>query len=255
MLRSKSGQALLELAVFGALALMIVASMINYGLMLNRQQEMDMYAFRRALQFSQARYNDDEADREVTFTASQEILPVNLLDRSVDRQQVTGSGTVNWEMDPSTLNGEDANDYPTQFWQWDKQMITNNEAVQMPRMYVKRNREDKKPRGFIDWVVEIVSAKSHSQKIWMAAPIEQSLKDSTKITNVTETTTERAGIRSGLARVSSQENGKLTMVMKTDAQIKEADRLIVSVLSKPGDITVNENGTIQKNRNWRAWVK
>ena len=46
---NKSGQATTELAIFGFVMLIALASLLRYGQIMNQQQEMRMHAFRKAL--------------------------------------------------------------------------------------------------------------------------------------------------------------------------------------------------------------
>ncbi len=48
----RSGQALVELAIFGAIFVMILGALLNYGIRYNLQQEASMTAFRRALRIA-----------------------------------------------------------------------------------------------------------------------------------------------------------------------------------------------------------
>src|SRR5512135_1346380 len=52
--RNKNGQALMELAVFGTLFLLILSALIGYGLKYNFQQRSQMISFRRAMAMASA---------------------------------------------------------------------------------------------------------------------------------------------------------------------------------------------------------
>ena len=58
---SEWGQALTELAVFGSVALAALAFLIQIGLQMNYQQEIDQNTFRRALQAARDEWNDDNS--------------------------------------------------------------------------------------------------------------------------------------------------------------------------------------------------
>ena len=50
----RRGQALIEFAIVGSIALMALAFLIQIGLRMNYQQEMDQQTFRRAMKIAQS---------------------------------------------------------------------------------------------------------------------------------------------------------------------------------------------------------
>lgn len=59
--RRRPGQALLEFALFGSVALLALAFMIQIGLTMNYQQEIEQQTFRRALRIAQSEAADVES--------------------------------------------------------------------------------------------------------------------------------------------------------------------------------------------------
>jgi hypothetical protein len=51
-MRTTNGQALIELAVFGSIFLMIVGAMLTYGLRYNFMQQANQLAYRRAMKIA-----------------------------------------------------------------------------------------------------------------------------------------------------------------------------------------------------------
>lgn len=65
----RTGQALVELAVFGTIFLMVMGALISYGLRYNAQQEASMMAFRRALRIAS---DPNQGGGSVTVVKSQD---------------------------------------------------------------------------------------------------------------------------------------------------------------------------------------
>jgi hypothetical protein len=258
-INKKSGQAATELAIFGSVMLMILAAMINYGQTLATQQELEMYAFRRALQLSRARYLDNGAARQVGFTVFREVYPVALGEPDVQRQKVSGSASVDWESDSGTLTGEDPEDFGVQYWQLGTRMIKNNEMIQLPRMKVKRERDMAEVRGFLETVWDVITGGGGNDPIdvWTSAPVDQSLSNNIKITNAREDFRELAGRITNTQNITSQENNNLTMVMQSVQKIRQWDPKIASITQStiPGDITILESENINKTKTWQTQIK
>ncbi len=64
----QSGQALLELAVFGSLILMVLGAIVSYGLRFNFQQQADMHVFRKAQELAMKHDNDNQPYGSSSYT-------------------------------------------------------------------------------------------------------------------------------------------------------------------------------------------
>jgi len=254
----KRGQAATELAIFGSIMLMIVAAMLNYGQTLATQQELQMYAFRRALQFSRARINDGGAARQAEFTVFKEVYPVNLLESGVAKTRISASASVDWESDSSTLTGEDPQDFGVQYWQLGRRMIRDNQLIELPKMKVKVKRDDNMPRGFLGYVWEFISGSGGGeQDMYMSAPIDQSLTNKVTVSENMDSNTESGGQTMMSRNAQTQEEGTLTLLMQPDlAHIKKFNPDVISLKEPiPPDITITESEKTLKDKAWETPVE
>ena len=263
-MRGNRGQAATELAIFGSIMLIIVGAMLNYGQTLATQQEMQMYAFRRALQLSRARYNDSEAARQVDFTVFKEVYPVSVLDSGVAKSRVSASASIDWESDTGTLTGEDPEDFSTQYWQLGRRMIRNNELIELPKMKVKLKKDETMSGSFLEYALQYITGGWDDRDAYVSAPIEQTLVDKTTIDPVNikgeyeEEIKENSGFNAQISvrKINrAEESGTLTLLMRSDDKIKKWDDRVIRIYSKPGDIAIREREKTKKERHWETPIK
>lgn len=119
--RGRAGQAILELAIFGAVALAALGFLLKMGMKMNHDQEVRMAAFRRALAAARA---DNGTDQDAMGTTFHYISNRQLPDSSDSyltpmRQRSEASAFVEWG-DRLTFahelnqNGDDDFGYKTQ---------------------------------------------------------------------------------------------------------------------------------------------
>ena len=96
--RAQAGQALLELAIFGAVALAALGFLIRVGMQMNYDQEIRMAAFRRALAAAGAdNGTDHDALGTVVYQIANRRMP-NPTDgfMSMPRSRTSASASVEW---------------------------------------------------------------------------------------------------------------------------------------------------------------
>ncbi len=110
---NKSGQATTELAIFGFVLLIALASLLRYGQIMNQQQGMRMHAFRKALNKA---YNDyDSGLGGASYTSLKHMHTASLFSDHYDGSQrsgVSGGATVLWDPD---LMYADSGDRPNSY--------------------------------------------------------------------------------------------------------------------------------------------
>jgi len=254
--KSKTGQATMELAIFGSVAMLILAALINYGQTLAMQQQLEMYAFRRALQLSRARKQDGAA-RQVGFTVFREVYPVALLAPGVERQRLSGSASINWESDSGTLTGEDPEDFSADYWQLGGRQIKNHEMIELPKMKVNRDIDKSEVRGFLESVINffLTGGGEDDMDMWVSVPVEGAELNALSNATSRQNTTETAGITTNSARDWRDENNVQTLVIQSDAKIKQWDPKINTIYEKPSDIVIGERERVIKNKHWETPVR
>jgi len=259
-----AGQAAIELALFGAVAFMIIAAMLNYAQTIAMQQEVGMYAFRRTLQLSKNRGRTG-ASRQVDLTVFKEVYPVSLFDSNIDRQKVSSSASIDWEYDSETLDREERDSYPAHYWQFGRRMIARNELIELPTMHVRvRNDKEKESRSFFKNMYRYLITGGNSgmpdySDVWQAAPVELTLTDNLKTTVAQDSTQEQSGSITSRQNVVAREDNRMVMQMQPNDKIINwsysyvrggYQNKIVQIYSKPGDVTINEQEDITKERVW-----
>jgi hypothetical protein len=131
------GQATTELAIAGAIIIMVLAYLIQYGYIYNCRQSLEMYTFRKALQLSR------EKQRGIALTVIRDVILPSFF-TGISRQRLMASANVvynpyliyiPWEQDPE--------DVPTiQLVQINDGMIRNGYFFQVPPTLIKINRND-----------------------------------------------------------------------------------------------------------------
>jgi hypothetical protein len=213
-----------------------------------------MYAFRRALQLSRARIHDNEAARQVGLTVFKDVYPVALLESGVEKNRVSGSASIDWEPDSGSLTGEDPQDFSTQYWQLGTKMIKNNQLIELPKMKVKRKRDTSDPRGFFDFVFSLGGGDEEIE-VYEGAPIDQTISDNLRRSIAADDTREKKGNQINKHTSHLRQDNQMTMLMQTDAKIKEWDDRIIEILEKPGDIKITETAHVRKHKRWKTPVR
>lgn len=111
---NKRGQATTELAIFGFVMLIALASLLRYGQLLNQQQELRMHAFRKALGKAYNGY-DIGGFGGASYTSLKNMHLVSVFRDYYDGSQrttVSGGATVLWDPD---LMYADSGDRPNSY--------------------------------------------------------------------------------------------------------------------------------------------
>lgn len=256
----KRGQAATELAIFGSIMLIIVGAMVNYGQTLATQQELEMYAFRRALQLSRARINDNGAARQVGFTVFKEVYPVNLLESGVAKSRISASASVDWESDAGDFDTENPNptDFGTQYWQLGRRMIRDNQLIELPKMKVKRQRDETETRGFLEWLINSITGLLGSDDeidVYESAPIEQVLTNKVTVSTTQDNIEETNGRVSTGTTAQAEEDEALTLLMQPRDKIvgPEAwDPKVKEIYEMPGDVAITQSEKVSKDKFWET---
>lgn len=270
-MKGRRGQAATELAIFGSIMLIVVGTMVNYGQTMATQQELEMYAFRRALQLSRARINDAGAPRQVGFTVFKEVYPVNLLgSQGVEKSQVSASASVDWESDAGDFKTDDdpakvsQHDFGVQYWQLGRKMIKNNELIEMPRMQVQRKKDREESRGFIESLVNGIEDIFDDDNVidWESVPIDQTLVNKVIASQASEENKQEGlgksnNLITSYNNATTMEGSALTMTMQSASTIKSWDPKIIQVYpnTMPGNVIINESTTSSKKKEWKTKVK
>jgi hypothetical protein len=103
---NRLGQATTELAVLGAILLIILASLLKYGQIMARQQELQMSTFRRALSKIDQAY--DAGIGRVTYSTIEDSRLVDVFSKHYDgnqRLRLSASSSVFWDNDVYAIDG------------------------------------------------------------------------------------------------------------------------------------------------------
>ncbi len=105
---NQKGQAILELATFGSIVLFCLALLVQFGIQMNYQQNMQMQAFRKALKLA---YYKQGMNSQATLIMTKDKPVVNPSDRwgFADRTPISGSASLTWS---NTLNEEYVSEIP-----------------------------------------------------------------------------------------------------------------------------------------------
>lgn len=260
----KRGQAATELAIFGSIMLIIVAAMLNYAQTIAMQQEVGMYAFRRALHLSKKR-GEVGAAKQVDLTVFKEVYPVALLESGAERQKVSASASISIENDSDLLDMDERDSYPAHYWQLGRRMVARNELVELPLMKVEVIPDpDSESRSFIKNLYQYFfggGGGGGPTEVWQGAPVELTLTNNLKTTEALDSTQEQSGSTTNSQHVVAREDNQMVMQMQPNDKIinwsysyvKGSYRnKIVQIYSKPGDITVKEQEDIAKDKTWQT---
>jgi len=275
-LNKRNGQALVELAVFGAVILTLFIWMLGFGQSLTASQTMSMYSFRQAEKLARHRSREHGFLGCVTFTTVASINPLNPLNTKASSSEASGSASVIWENELfafAMAEEEDdvsEEDSPITYYQMGKTMIRAEEAIVWPTMTVKRKVENKYRTykdGFFNVFAQIVKLindiKSggifldeeeyyslESQPTWdTTKKIEESYQvgqdsaQSGKSINFNESS-------------SAQARSTTTFKMLDKDRIKEWDDNIVDIvdMDKEGNVEVVQKQTIEADKQWQNFV-
>jgi len=112
-LHTRRGQATTELAIFGFVMLIALASLLRHGQIMNQQQNMRMHAFRKALDKAYSGY--DSSLGGASYSSLKHMHMVSLYRDYYDGSQravVSGGATVLWDSD---LMYADSGDKPNSY--------------------------------------------------------------------------------------------------------------------------------------------
>jgi len=87
--RNEKGQATAELAILGAIIIMLVAYLLQQGFLYNAKQSLEMYAFRQALRLSQ------QEQRGITLTVIRDVMSPSFF-TGLTRQRIMATSSVEY---------------------------------------------------------------------------------------------------------------------------------------------------------------
>lgn len=97
---NRTGQATTEMAILGSLLLIALAGMLRYGQIMAKQQELQMYSFRKALSKIDEAY--DRGIGRVSYSVYKDIHMVDLFAKYYDgrqRRRLSASNSILWDND------------------------------------------------------------------------------------------------------------------------------------------------------------
>lgn len=148
-------QATTELAVFGTIMLIILATLVRYGMIYNEKQRTQMYTFRKTLELSQRRF-DGNLDGQRKFASAslnvkKSIFPAVGALGSHEPTSVEATASVLTETEGSYFGDPDDGepDYPEDvggtYYQIGDRMILKEEFVEPTYIRVQREKGDQLP--------------------------------------------------------------------------------------------------------------
>lgn len=126
------GQASAELAIMGAVILMLLGYLFSQGLMYNNRQALEMYTFRKSLQLSQ------DSEKSISLTVVRDVMAPTFF-AGISRQRVTASNTIDYNVWKLYVPNEDEPEHigSRQLLQVGDAMISKNYFVEIPPTLVK----------------------------------------------------------------------------------------------------------------------
>lgn len=259
---------MIEMAVLGAIILTVLATMINYGQMLNAQHDAKMYAFRHALHDAYARAETEDKYGEVSFTVNKDIYPVSILDPERRRSKAAASYSVIWDRYMGQHGAEPGEENPPEetfgvtYYQLGNTMIGNatdyNDGTKLkaPTMKARRKLNADKSKTGSDYFFDILFAglrqwiSSDEQVAYMPAPVEREVGHNQY--NYTETAArqEDSGSLTTGKNTVSDENSQTVYEMQTPEKIMADDKNIIEIVSIPPDINITQTQNVQRNTQW-----
>lgn len=127
---NKKGQATTELAIMGAIVLVLLSYLVTQGAIYNQRLGLEMYTFRKALKLSQ------DQQRGVSLQVMRDTLVPSFFS-GLNRQKIMASAVVDYN--PWMLYNPDVpQDLPTrQFIQMNEEMLRNDYLLEIPPTKVK----------------------------------------------------------------------------------------------------------------------
>jgi len=273
---NRCGQALVELAVFGAIILSLFAWMLGFGQNMTASQALTMRSFRQAERLAQKRSKDSKLG-SVSFTTIAPVNPVNPMNTKVSSSDASGSASVLWENElfsfatPEAPEDVDKDDSPITYYQIGDTMIKNNQAVEWPTMVVKRKVE-KKYRTYKDWffnafawaVKAINDIQSgdiflDTQKYYSieAQPVWDTVRKINDV-YVTNQDTTQTGKTAKLREKSTTDlTTTTTYKLLSEGTIKDWDDNILDIVSmeKTGDLDIVQKQKLEAEKKWENSVQ
>ena len=269
------GQATTELAILGSIILLILGAMIRYSQTMSASQRMQMYAFGEAARMAMSRANNDKMGR-VSFTAVQDIYPVDITGFRPISTNVSGSATVLYDPEMTFYDGTDREDYGKNYIQVGRDMMARNEIIEFPQMHTRRRYDE---RGSASWWERIFDTLFGSDapseiEVWESVPVETTVQVSgprnvnlepylsgnlpvasslanTPMEIATATRTEQPQGISGTRITQRNEKNMQRYYLKSNSEILSDDPDVIAVLSRPGDdLTITTEKTATKQRQW-----
>lgn len=261
---SKLGQAITELATIGVIMLVVLGALLRYGQMMSAQQEIKMYAHRKALELAKMRRDSGEYG-QVSLVAMKEIFPVNIFSSAREPTYVSASSSVS--LHEGTGYYKDGIPDRTQpehvgvtYYQIGANMINNNQVLVMPSVLLKRKiDEDNAPTTAVDadmnWLKDVFSFGQSGND-----PEDYESLEPVSIVNMHQFI---RSIRSNKYESSEtptdssyDEEDVLTTTQTTtyefidEETLKEWDEDIIELIDMPEDVVIQQIKTVEQEREW-----
>lgn len=166
---AKKGQATTELAILGAVVMMVLAYLLQQGYIYNSRQALEMYTFRKALELSR------KEQKGISLTVIRDIITPSFF-TGLNRQRLMASSSI--EHNPHIMYipyEEDPEHTPSrQLVQMDEAMIKNKIFFEVPPTKIK---------------IEIRDSGEPPEWQWMGSAIS-GIDPQTKSVKLTERTSE-----------------------------------------------------------------
>jgi len=252
--RHNKGQATTELAVMGAIVLMLLGYLMQQGFIYNTRQSLEMYTFRKALELSR------DEERGIDLTVIRDVISPSFFS-GLNRQRVMATTIIDYN--PWMLwvaNKDEPKDIGSRkFIQVNEGMIKNNYFFEVPPTLAKIEPEEGGSEEEEDkwkWISSAVSEIDPQTK-----PVKVTTKTS-KYANTTTTSEDQTG--SGLDKQLQSEDKIPTIIsferdlakIKDEYEKDDWDNKIKSVdmdmSTIPKDVGMIVNETVRREKSART---
>ncbi|MDD5731076.1 MAG: hypothetical protein PHN57_08145, partial [Candidatus Omnitrophica bacterium] len=175
---NKKGQATAELAIMGAVLLMVLSYLISQGYLYNCRQALEMYSFRKALQLS------EKEQRGISLTVIRDIIAPSFF-LGLNRQRLMATSIVEYNPNLMYVANETAPlDTPSrQLVQVNDAMIENQYFFEIPPTKIIMNTTDDTEAPEWRWTSTAVNQIDPQS---LSPSVTRKIIDSNSWTNITE---------------------------------------------------------------------
>ncbi len=240
----RKGQATTELAIAGALVIMMLGYLMQQGFIYNSRQALEMYTFRRAVELSKAK------ERGVALTVSRDVV-VPTFFTGIARQRLVSSTSV--EINPWMLyiadNPADVGTY--QLIQMNEKMIRQGQYILVPPSQVKISQVDQEEAPEWEWTTSMVrefDPQDPAHRSVSVAPDKQS--NYTNTATISEDSSNKTVHKSLVSRdIESRAVNFENAAKVIESTSKDPDITGVEVGVIPPNITFTVDETIERTKN------